>query len=140
MRRVTRASCPWLVAAPLLLLASACFDGGDYQGGGRRIEAPGTADVAPDGLDDATTTEDASPDDADPRMEDGALTDASLDLPRSEPEVQDAGRGETEAAPLDVTPLDVGADGPDGALDAINSSDAALDIPIRDAPTEPRRD
>ncbi|HMJ52545.1 MAG TPA: hypothetical protein VK540_10730 [Polyangiaceae bacterium] len=140
---MTRASYASLVAAPLLFLASACFDGGDYQGGGRRIEAPAMVDVASDGIDDATTTEDASPDDADaPRMEDGALTDASLDLPRSEPppEVQDAGRGEAEAPPFDVTPLDVGADGPDGALDATNSSDAALDIPLRDAPTDPRRD
>jgi len=125
----------------LVLLTSACFDGGDYAGGGRRIEAPGRVDGAEDTLDD--TTEDGSTEDVDAGgHDDGPVADAFLDAPSSEPtaDVEDAAQGEAEGAPADVTSLDVRTEGPPSSADASEPNDTAADAPIRDLTTEPRRD
>src|SRR6185503_12195554 len=110
MRLTGRGSGAGAAIVSLALLTSACFDGGDYPGGGRRIEAPGRVDATGDTRDDMTTTEDASTDDVDAGIEDdGAVVDVSVDAPRSEPpaDVEDAGQGEAEGAPGDVASLDV---------------------------------
>lgn len=146
MRLMGWGACRSLIAGPLIVVASACFDGGDYPGGGRIIEAPGKIDVAQDALDDTTPTDDASPEDGDvSSADDGALADIWLDVPRSEPPIdaEDAGRGEAEGGPIDVTsvdvaPPDVSSDGPPGAAD-VDPRDAAADAAIRDVPLE-RRD
>jgi hypothetical protein len=136
-------------AAPLALLASACFDGGDYLGGGRRIEAPAMADVRADTPGDTTTTEDALPEGGgSPGRQDGDVAETSSDAPRSEPapDVEDGDRVEPEAAPTDVTmsdvaPADARVDGPPpSSPDATDPRDAALDVPVRDAAADARRD
>jgi hypothetical protein len=131
----------------LVLATSACFDGGDYRGGGRRIEAPGMVDVAEDALDDATPSDDASLEDGDVSSgEDVAVTDASLDPPRDEPppDVEDAGQGEAEGPRADIapdlTPVDVRSEGPPSSADVSEPKDTAADIPPRDVPGDPRRD
>jgi hypothetical protein len=143
MRMTGRGAGAGAALVPLILLTSACFDGGDYTGGGRRIEAPGRVDATGDRLDDATTTEDASPEDVDAGgQDDGAAGDVSFEAPRSEPpaDVEDAGQGEAEGAPADVTSLDVRTEGPPSSVDAGEPRDAAVDVLIRDLPLEPRRD
>jgi hypothetical protein len=130
-----------LRVSPLAFLMSGCLEGGDYQGGGRRLEIPGFVDVAADAADDMTTSDDASTADANDadataRQDDA---DALLDVPRSEPPLvaEDAGQGEAEAAPLDVAPADVRAERPPNSADA---SDATVDMAVRDVLIEPRRD
>jgi hypothetical protein len=135
-RRDTR-----LLAAALALLAGACFDGGGYEGGGRRIESPGMLDAARDFLHDGTTAEDAaSDDDGDASADAGvAIIDASLDSamePR--PGVEDAAGGDAEAGPFDVK-----TEGPSSGDEAGEPRDAAPDLPdspFRDAPPDLRRD
>jgi hypothetical protein len=131
------------VAAALALLASACFDGGDYGGGGRRLEAPGLVDVAEDASVDATTEKDASSEEVDASEgEEGAVLDAPLDLPPSEPmsDVEDAERDEAEAAPLDVAQVDVRADAPPSSPDVTEPRDAFVDVAMRDMTVDVRRD
>jgi hypothetical protein len=128
-------------AAVLALLAGACFDGGGYEGGGRRFEAPGMLDAAPDFLDDGPTAHDATSDeDADASADEGVgVIDASLDLAREPPPgVEDAAGYEAEAGPFDVT-----TEGPSSGHDAGEPRDAAPDLPdspLRDAPADLRRD
>ena len=124
--------------APLVLplFVSGCFEGGDYQQGGRRIEAPGWADAADDPRDDATALEDASMEGAS-EVEDGATSDGLLDVPRAETpsNVDDAGDGQIEGGPSDVR-----TDGPPSGSDASEPRDGGVDIVVRDVPVEPRRD
>ncbi|HMI83540.1 MAG TPA: hypothetical protein VK550_05565 [Polyangiaceae bacterium] len=134
-----------MLIASVVFATSACFDGGEYGGGGRHVEGPGMIDAAEDALADGSTTDDALPEDVDaPGAEDGWLVDGAFDA-RSEspPSVEDAGRSETEAAPLDAavdaTPIDVSADGPPTWPDAIDPRDVAADNAVRDAVPE-RRD
>jgi hypothetical protein len=140
---------------PVLFLASACLDAGDYRGGGRRIEDPGMADVAEDALDHTATDDALSEDagasqDASPR-EDGALADASMDAPRSEPpsNLDDSGRLDPDGSLADVAPVDAVSEDartdappswPDAtSADAMDPRDGAVDMPIRDVTAE-RRD
>jgi hypothetical protein len=149
MRLSVRRAPARIVIAPIFLLASACFEGGEYRGGGRRIEDPGFADVAEDASDDAAN-EDAPAETSDAHrdaaLRDDGDVDAATDGPRGEPppELEDAGSGEPDgllpdATPVDVMAVDARADAPPSGPDATDPKDAGADVPIRDAPVE-RRD
>ncbi len=143
MRLTCRGTHGCALASSFVLLASGCFDGGAYQGGGRQLEPPGFLDVAADIVEDRPVIEDAIGDhareaDAMGRSEE-ASTDTWLDLPRSEPppDVDDA--GPTDAPPVDEASVDGRTDVPYDSPDASEPRDAA-DAPLRDVPVEPRRD